>query len=115
MNVLAEGFDGRVQWAQSSIRMLSHGQLIIYSLRKGRWKFNWAGEGQAALYDLDADPFELENIIKRHPKVSARLRAELLASRSAQKATARAFGAGAKAKLDEKIQQDLRDLGYTGK
>jgi arylsulfatase A-like enzyme len=49
-----------------------------FAVRVGRWKYIEAlDESSRELYDLDADPAELEDIVERHPEQAAALAARL--------------------------------------
>jgi arylsulfatase A-like enzyme len=51
----------------------------VRSLRRGRWKYNlYSAPGVDELYDLDADPHELRNIVRDCPSERSQLRAELV-------------------------------------
>ena len=54
---------------QTSPRQSALGE-IGYSLRAGRWKLIRTEDEQAMLYDLEQDPFELEDVAGDHPPVS---------------------------------------------
>ncbi|NQZ95112.1 MAG: sulfatase [Myxococcales bacterium] len=59
-----------------------------------------------ALYDLDADPGEGENVLDRYPKVAARLAARLHAAFAGAPADASVV------ELDPDVETELRELGY---
>jgi arylsulfatase A-like enzyme len=76
------------------------------ALLHGRWKFIWTADTEHELYDLAADPAELDNAIARRPELAARMRAEIEAWRTA------AHARPAEAALDEETQRMLEALGY---
>jgi len=47
------------------------------TMREGDWKFHMPRRGQAELYNLSTDPSESANLVDKHPKVAADLRAKL--------------------------------------
>ncbi|MEX2308321.1 MAG: sulfatase [Pirellulales bacterium] len=52
------------------------------AIRDGRWKLiQWHEDDAVELYDLAADPGEMQNLAERHPDVTERLRASLAAWR----------------------------------
>ena len=65
------------------------------------------------LFDLEADPHELENVLEAHPEVAERLR-RLLAEEVARqkKRGARLHGGGVIEPVDPKTAGDLERLGY---
>jgi choline-sulfatase len=50
-----------------------------YLIRRGRWKAVFAMEAENQLFDLDADPAELDNVAAMNPEVMAELERELRA------------------------------------
>jgi arylsulfatase A-like enzyme len=114
VDALAEGFGGRPQLSQTGLRQVGFGQEVVYALTRGRWRYHWLREEREALYDLEADPFELEDVAAAHPEVVAALRAELLDLVAEQSARGRELGAGEVRRLDEATLRALEDLGYLG-
>ena len=55
----------------------------IRTVRQRRWKLNWYDSGHQELYDLEADPHELQNLAadSRQHGVKAQLEARLNAWR----------------------------------
>ncbi|MBW1810017.1 MAG: sulfatase [Deltaproteobacteria bacterium] len=66
-------------------------------------------KGKEELYDLEADPKELKNLIKVKPALAKELRKLLADLRSGKKEDF----IGEKAKIDEQTEEMLRSLGYT--
>lgn len=79
-------------------------------VRLGRWKYTEApDEHRGALYDLDADPGERENLIERRPEVAKRLAALVARWRE------RELGEGEvepEARVAPEVREKLRALGY---
>jgi choline-sulfatase len=46
-------------------------------LRRGRWKYVWCADDPEQLFDLAADPAELENLAPSEPGLCAELRTEV--------------------------------------
>lgn len=113
-DALAADYGGSPQWSQSSARLESYGEAVVYSIRRGNWKYMWLSESDGALYDLTSDPHERVDVASAHPELCEELRTELLASRAAQEQRGRDFGSGVQEDIDPQTLQDLRDLGYTG-
>jgi len=112
IDVLAEGFRGRPLLSQTGLRRVGLGQDVVYALTRERWRYHWLGEEGEALYDLEADPYELTDVAAAHPDVVAALRGELLDLVASQTARGRELGAGATQQLDQATIDALRDLGY---
>ncbi|MFT7667379.1 MAG: arylsulfatase A-like enzyme [Planctomycetota bacterium] len=113
-DALHGGYSGSLQWSQSSARLLTYGQEVVYSIHREKWKYLWLGEEDEALYDLDGDPHELKDVAGEHRELCEDLRSALLAERAKQEQRGLLFGAGAVEDIDADTLQDLRDLGYTG-
>jgi arylsulfatase A-like enzyme len=78
-----------------------------FGVRRGRWKYIEApAEATRELYDLAADPDELENLVDRFPEEAAAL-AALLEQWRAQHASA-----PARADIPPQTVEALRALGY---
>jgi tetratricopeptide (TPR) repeat protein len=78
---------------------------VLRSLRRGNWKYVHTAEPE--LYDLAADPAEVESLSARRPEIVAELQAELerLVRVPAREAASRLA-------LDEASQKQLEQLGY---
>jgi arylsulfatase A-like enzyme len=83
------------------------------ALQEGRWKLIAAG-GSEQLYDLEADPHELEDRSGQRPELDARLRERLEELRAEQVARGRALGAGVLRAADPDRRRGLEELGYGG-
>ena len=84
-----------------------------YALEEGRWKLV-VERGREQLYDLAADPHELEDRAAEHPEVVARLRERLAELRAEQVARGRALGAGVLHTANPERRRGLEELGYGG-
>lgn len=71
-------------------------------------KFIWASDGQHALYDLQADPYETTNRVHLDPQGTAMAMAHLDAWQPARPVVAD----GVPPVLDDEVRQRLRALGY---
>ncbi len=85
------------------------------SLRTSRWKYLELGE-MKMVYDIEADPGELHDLAGSHPnrlrevqRLAARLAAD---DRKAYDDFVAGVEAGEEVILDEKVQEELRSLGY---
>jgi arylsulfatase A-like enzyme len=81
-----------------------------YSLTGKRWKYFHLTDWDDELYDLQADRFELRNVITRHPEVAAELREKLLGQLRAYEE--RPTGLAVDEKIPPEIREQLRRLGY---
>lgn len=93
--------------AQTSPRQ-SEGDGIGYALRAGSWKLHRSEDGAEQLFDLEADPFELADVLDERPEVAARLAADLDAMLAAQRREVRTEAAS------DAAAAELRALGYGG-
>jgi arylsulfatase A-like enzyme len=88
---------------------LRSGEPVLRALTTPRWKYIRSDDGSEALYDLEADPHELQDVAARHRDVTdslaARLARELAALRKRQ-------GAAAGEPVDPTRLEELRALGY---
>jgi arylsulfatase A-like enzyme len=48
-----------------------------YGIREGEWQYNEYANGDEELYDLDADPYELSNVLYPNPSTYAATRTQL--------------------------------------
>ena len=54
--------DPQASWQRAALTAASHGEEIGFSVRTDRWRYSeWAGSTE--LYDLEADPDELDNLV----------------------------------------------------
>lgn len=80
----------------------------MITIARGRWKYVWASSGREQLYDLEADPDELDNLFdEQHPEVAA-LRARLAELGALDGHRASTEG------MTETELEALRGLGYVG-
>jgi arylsulfatase A-like enzyme len=93
--------------AQTSPRQSAR-EGIGYALRGGKWKLHRGEDGEQALYDLEADPFELKDVSLRWPEVVARLSEELDAT------LVRQVRGVETEEASEATTNELRALGYGG-
>jgi len=82
---------------------------IRRALFDGTDKFIESSDGAHELYDLAADPAELENRFDAEPELAARLRSRLAALLAAPR---RAASAGENVEPDEELRAKLKALGY---
>ena len=97
--VLSERAHGRV-------KKLGPGEQ--YSLTGTDWKYFLATEAADELYDLKRDPFELTNVIDRHPDVAESLRGRILGELE----QAGVPGPEVEGELPPEHLEALRSLGY---
>ena len=69
-----------------------HSKGRLEAVRSGKWKFRIAGKESPALYDLEDDISESNNVLNEHPDIEARLRA-------------------AAAEFENKLEESLRPIG----
>lgn len=83
---------------------------VLFTLHDGRWKYThyMTSQGEGELYDLEADPGELENLYDQEREVVDRLHEELKARPFLPAKQLESVGAS-----PERIEL-LRALGYTG-
>ena len=86
----------------------SEAEDIAYSLRAGRWKLHRDATGATSLYDLESDPFELDDAAERELQVVQRL------SRDLDVMLARQVGELRTEEASVDAQSELRALGYGG-
>jgi arylsulfatase A-like enzyme len=75
-------------------------------IREGRWKY--IHQPNPALYDLEADPKELDDVAERHPEVTARLLERL----AAEIAAGAAGATSSRVTVDDEMRRELAALGY---
>ena len=101
--------DSRVAYSESVATEQQYGWSALYSLSTSKHKFVAAPRSE--LYDLRADPRELDNLYGKLSKQAEQMRAELDALREAM-----AVGAPAtqEANIDDETMRRLAALGYVG-
>ncbi len=98
--------------SQTSERQVGLGRVPAHSLTGPRWKYVLHADGREELFDLERDPFELEDLAAAQPERRAELRAALEAELAAQRA--RAPKPRSRTALDGGELDGLRELGYVG-
>jgi arylsulfatase A-like enzyme len=83
--------------------------LVARVLRTERYKYIWRSDGQHELYDLAADPGELENLMGSAPDVAQELDVQL---RNWQQSLAAYNVETIETEYDEEISDRLHQLGY---
>jgi len=114
LDVLADDFEQRPLFAQSTARLASFGQAQAYTLTLGRWKLLRVGEEPLRLYDLESDPHELRDLARQEPELAGRMEEELLHLLGEQRRRADRRGKGETIQRDPKTLKALEDLGYVG-
>ncbi|MFT5052934.1 MAG: arylsulfatase A-like enzyme, partial [Chlamydiales bacterium] len=129
VDVLATDFQERPILSQSSDRQQRYEAPASYTLTEGRWKYARFETGEERVFDLDADPFELTNLVSSQPEIAKRLRAELARILEAQRERGEFFGEGrleaqhryaerlkrkAMRALSESELEAMKALGYGG-
>jgi arylsulfatase A-like enzyme len=116
-DVLADGTRAAAILSQDTGR--ERGAPHRFALRTGRWKYFRIEHGDGsvgdALYDLERDPFELDDVAARHPEQTAALRRVVEAETRALRERGEALRGGHPAEtrpLDPEIQRQLEALGY---
>jgi arylsulfatase A-like enzyme len=110
IDVLAKRPVERAIFAQSSAKLRQHGRAV--ALVRGAWRYHREIGGAEHLFDLAADPFELDDRAATEPQRLAAMRAEADRLETAQRANGRALGAGGTAPLDPAVRGQLEALGY---
>lgn len=100
---LFDSADSRTLYAESFAPLLDFGWSSLRSMRDGKWKYIAAPRPE--LYDLEADPAEVNNVLERH-----RPEADRLAER-AGRISGPELPAGA-APADSETRRRLQALGY---
>lgn len=87
----------------------------MYSLTGARWKFVWRGGESEQLFDLQRDPFELEDVARSHPDTVKMLQAKLHAQINSRDRNSERFWSERPPRpdlLSPETVQELRSLGY---
>lgn len=101
------GFDN---YCETLLTMLDYGWSDLIGVRTSRWKYIDAPTRE--LYDLERDPWELDNLAATYPDMVEEMRgklARLLAGESGQGA-----GAFASMEMSDEMRRSLQSLGYLG-
>ncbi len=110
VDVLADAFTPRAVFGMApQVRGL-------LSTTTTRWRLIRGKDGTAQLFDLEHDPFELEDVAAKFPEIAARLERALLAevARQRRRETIHEQGAEEGGAPDPKHLEELERLGYTG-
>ncbi len=81
----------------------------LKSMRRGRYEYIWASDGQNELYDLSQDPGETQNIIEKFPDVAQKMAKELHDRLQSMKSPGTPESVGT---MDETTRDQIRALGY---
>jgi len=112
IDVLSAPDESRTIFSQSSMRLTKWGVPLTYALTSKDWKYTSASNGERHLYDLRADPFELEDLSDSLPDAVSRFQA-MVDERVALQLDRNARIGGTKIEqIDETLINDLRALGY---
>lgn len=98
---------GLVAYGESIEPTTHFGSSVLRFVREGRWKY--IHKLVPELYDLEADPGELNNLAETRPDIVERLRGRLRETVAAAPA-----GARAAVELDDTALEQLQALGYVG-
>jgi arylsulfatase A-like enzyme len=112
VDVLSPDFSPRPVLSSSSLRRIEDGFDLELSLTSDRWKYRRRADGREELYDLVADPFELEDLSADHPRILADQRTRLLELYAKQRERGRALGSGMRRDLSPEEVRQLESLGY---
>jgi arylsulfatase A-like enzyme len=111
-DVLAEDFEPTPIFSRMSLRQVRKDLNATFALTGRRWKFVGHAGGKRELFDLDADPHELDDVADEHPEVCDRLAKQVKEMLQAQRALAERLGSGETEELDDGTISELRELGY---
>ncbi|MBC7250197.1 MAG: sulfatase [Anaerolineae bacterium] len=81
-----------------------------WALRDGKWKYILHENGEEELYDLEADPNELQNLATEHPQQAVNQRKQLLSVCDSWRAPVPEEKP--EPEWDEELVEHLRGLGY---
>ena len=115
LDVLQAGFTPGPVFSQNSGRQRSDHTRPTYTLTGLEWKYLYEDGGVEQLFQLSADPFELQDVRGNQPEIAARMREQLLASIATQRQRGLVLQAGRSEKsqpVDAKTLEQLRSLGY---
>ncbi len=110
MNVLAEGYEGRPVLSQTSARQLMFDRKMSYTLTSDTEKCRWQEGGRDALWDLSADPHEL-NAVHEGEAFDACIQA-LKTEFDRQTAHGASLGEARTEKIGDAELEQLKALGY---
>ncbi len=113
---LLSGKSDAERLAFSHARRVVPGQPPQYSVCDGRWRLiDEPASSRRWLYDRDADPRELHDVLAQHPAEATRLLEALEKQLAQDRWIAKQLGSAPQPlHLDPKAMKDLHDLGYGG-
>ena len=114
IDVLAAPPTERLLFSQTSKRLERFGGEEAHALTGTRWKYVQSEDGRQRLFDLQEDPFELNDVSAEHPDVVRNLAAELRAAIERFVTRAAELGPGGETSLAPELIEELRALGYLG-
>ncbi|HSF17374.1 MAG TPA: sulfatase-like hydrolase/transferase [Vicinamibacteria bacterium] len=97
-----------VAYAESLVPLLHFGWSDLRSIRRGKWKYIQAPRPE--LYDLEADPMELRNLVDSQPELALGMRGALGEELDRE----RAVDATETASVPKDLLDKLGALGYVG-
>lgn len=80
------------------------------TIRTNQYKYIWASDGRCELYDVQADPDEMHNILDQQLDVASAMQSALAEWRLSHAAEDEPYGTAPE--LDQALVQHLQDLGY---
>jgi arylsulfatase A-like enzyme/Flp pilus assembly protein TadD len=98
----------RVSYAESLVPLLHFGWSDLRSIRRGKWKYIQAPRPE--LYDLEADPFEIQNLADSEAELVKGMRGALGEELDRE----RAIDTGETSALSQDLLDKLGALGYIG-
>ncbi len=116
VDVLSEEIPSRYVLSESSARWRSRNNPYgRYALTGDRWKAVFESDGKSSLFDLEADPFELNDLHEIRFDILSELQTRLEKVLESQATRAVRFldgKSGRTAPADEKVRRELEALGY---
>jgi arylsulfatase A-like enzyme len=111
-DVLAPTDDERHLLSVSSMRRFKFGEDRRWGLSTSRWKYIESDKGRPKLFDLEADPLELENVVRQHPEVAAEMSTRIAEMKAVRYARREQVGGGSLRKASKETIEALEALGY---
>jgi arylsulfatase A-like enzyme len=114
-DVLREPYEPQPIFSQEERRGSAHGRLPTYTLTTEQWKYVYEVGGRNRLFHLDEDPFELHDVLARHPQIAEGFEHHVLERIADQAMNGERFQAGRSKEsqpLDPEMLEQLRSLGY---
>ena len=115
-DVLADGFEHRPVFSQMPLFTPSGepgSKGKGFTMTTDRWKYVYDLRGEDRLFDLQADPLELNNVLQEHPVQAKKLKDAILSSVAEQRAKAR-LSVPRQIDMSDDRKAALEDLGYLG-